>query len=89
MAITKSAKKALRQSERRNIMNAQRKKKVKNLIKEANVLISEKKNEEAKKLLPQIYKALDKTAKKNTIKKNTASRKKSRLTKMINRAAVK
>ncbi|MDD5738879.1 MAG: 30S ribosomal protein S20 [Candidatus Pacebacteria bacterium] len=89
MAIKESAKKALRQSERRNIMNSQRKKKVKNLIKEVNVLIGGKKAEEAKKLLPQIYKALDKTAKKNTIKKNTASRKKSRLTKMINKASSK
>ncbi|MEK7103938.1 MAG: 30S ribosomal protein S20 [Patescibacteria group bacterium] len=85
MAIKESAKKALRQSERRNIMNAQRKKKVKNLIKEVKVLVGEKKIDEAKKLLPQIYKALDKTAKKNTIKKNTASRKKSRITKMINK----
>lgn len=89
MAIKESAKKALRQSERRNIMNTQRKKKVKNLIKEVRVLIGEKKIAEAKKLLPQIYKALDKTAKKNTIKKNTASRKKSRITKMINKVATR
>ncbi len=88
MAITKSAKKALRQSVKRNIMNTQRKKKVKNLIKEIKVLVDEKKGEEAKKLLPQIYKALDKTAKKDTIKKNTASRRKSRLTKMVNKATV-
>ena len=39
--------------------------------------------DEAKKMLPELYKALDKTAKVGTIKKNTASRKKSRLTKMI------
>lgn len=89
MAITKSAKKALRQSKRRNIMNSKRKKKVKNLIKEVKILVEQKKNEEAKKLLPEIYKALDKTAKKNTIKKNTASRKKSRIAKMINKVAVK
>jgi len=89
MAIKESAKKALRQSERRNIMNSQRKKKVKNLIKEVKILVEQKKTEEAKKLLPQIYKALDKTAKKDTIKKNTASRKKSRITKMINKTGVK
>ena len=39
--------------------------------------------EEALKLLPEIYKAIDKTAKRGVIKKNTASRKKSRLTKAI------
>ncbi len=86
MAITKSAKKALRQSKRRNVMNSQQKKKIKNLIKEVKILVEQNKTEEAKKLLPQIYKALDKTAKKNVIKKNTASRKKSRIAKMINRA---
>ena len=46
-------------------------------------MVSEKRIEEAKKLLPQIYKILDKSAKVNVIKKNTASRKKSRLTKLI------
>lgn len=85
--ITTSAKKALRQNERRRRMNLQRKKKIKTLIKEVKFLLVEKKPEEAKKLLPQLYKALDKTAKKNTIKKNTASRRKSRITKMLNKAA--
>lgn len=41
--------------------------------------------EEALKLLPQAYKAIDKAAKTNVIKKNTAARKKSRLTKLINK----
>jgi ribosomal protein S20 len=36
--------------------------------------------------LPQIYKALDKAAKVGVIKKNTASRKKSRLTIFFNKA---
>lgn len=85
MPITQSAKKALRQNKKRRIRNLQRKKKIKELIKQARSLIGEKKIEEAKKLLPQIYKALDKTAKVGTIKKNTASRKKSRLAKLINK----
>ncbi len=87
MPITDSAKKALRQNVRRKAQNLQRKKKIKTLIKEVKILVAQKKNAEAKKLLPQIYKALDKTAKKDTVKKNTASRKKSRLTKMINKIA--
>jgi len=45
--------------------------------------VSEKKIEEAKKLLPQVYKVLDKAAKTKLIKKNTASRKKSRIAKLI------
>ena len=41
--------------------------------------------EEARKLLPQVYKLLDKAAKSGLIKKNTASRKKSRIAKAISR----
>ena len=83
MPITKSAKKALRQNVRRRARNLVYKKKMRDLIKRVRNLVSEKKNEEAKKLLPQIYKVLDKTAKVGIIKKNTASRKKSRLTKLV------
>lgn len=85
MPITKSAKKALRQNIRRKAKNLVYKKKMKNLIKEVRGLVSEKKIEEAKKLLPQIYKILDKAGKVGVIKKNTASRKKSRLTKLVNK----
>jgi len=49
-------------------------------------LIAQKKFAEVKKLLPRLYKTLDKTAKVGIIKKNTANRKKSRLTKSLNKA---
>jgi len=83
MPITKSAKKALRQSERRKIRNLQKKEKIKKLIKQVKGLALGKKIEEAQKLLPRVYKILDKAAKIGLIKKNTASRKKSRLAKAI------
>jgi len=83
MPITKSAKKALRQSVKRKKGNLQRKRKIKDLVKEIRNLVAQKKIAEAKKLLPQVYKAFDKAAKVKTIKKNTASRKKSRLTKLL------
>ncbi len=83
MPITKAAKKALRQSKRRRVKNLQKNKKLKDLLKEIRILISEKKIDEAKKLLPQVYKALDKAAKTNLIKKNTAARKKSRIAKFL------
>ncbi len=105
MPITKSAKKALRQSLKRKVKNLQKKDKIKNLIKQVRSLVSQKKVkedkssfpaslsrdessaiEEAKKLLPEIYKALDKATKTGVIKKNTAARKKSRITKLISRA---
>lgn len=84
MPITKSAKKALRQSIKRRKRNLIYKKKMKNLLKEVKKLVLAKKIKEAKELLPKIYKILDKAAKVGVIKKNTASRKKSRITKLIN-----
>lgn len=53
------------------------------LIKQVRALVSSEKKDEAQKLLPQTYKALDKAAKAGLIKKNTASRRKSRLTKLL------
>jgi len=85
MPITKSAKKSLRQNKKRARRNIQRKKKIRGLIKEVKKMLSENKVEEAKKLLPEIYKSLDKAAKVGTIKENTAARKKSRITKLINK----
>ena len=83
MPITKSAKKALRQEVRRRVHNLQQKRKLKNLLKKFDFFIFEKKHTEAQNILPQIYKILDKAAKAGLIKKNTASRKKSRITKLI------
>lgn len=56
---------------------------MKELVKQFQSLISGGKKEEAKSLLSQVYKAIDKAAKRGVIKKNTASRKKSRLTKLL------
>ena len=79
MAITHAAKKALRQNPKRRAKNIEDGTKIKKLLKEVRTLILEKKIEEAKKILPQVYKILDKAAKTGFIKKNTASRKKSRI----------
>ena len=83
MPIKQSAKKALRQSKKANARNLRAKKTMKVLVKQVRALAGEKKTEEIKALLPQLYKALDKGAKTGLIKKNTASRRKSRLTKLI------
>lgn len=83
MPITKSAKRALRKSLKRRKRNIPQKQNIKDLLKEVRNLVSQRKNEEAKKLLPQVYKTLDKAAKIGLIKKNTAARKKSRITKLI------
>ena len=83
MPIKKAAKKALRQSMGRRKRNLIYKNKVKDLIKKVRVLVAEKKLSEAKAILPQVYQALDKAAKVGVIKKNAASRKKSRIAKSL------
>ncbi|MDO8559264.1 MAG: 30S ribosomal protein S20 [bacterium] len=83
MAIIKSAKKALRQSIKKRARNLIYINKIKSLVKEARLLVAQKKAKEARDILPQIYKIFDKAAKVGIIKKNTASRKKSRITKLI------
>lgn len=83
MPIIRSAKKALRQSDTRRERNERRKKALKTTVKSFRKLVSGKQLDAAKEMLPKVYKVLDKTAKVGTIKKNTASRMKSRLTKMV------
>jgi len=79
MPITRSAKKALRQNKKHKARNLKYKNKIKNLTKKALVLVKESKKEELNKLLPSIYKALDKASKTGVLKKNTASRRKSKI----------
>ncbi len=82
MPITKSAKKALRQSSRRRVRNLQKKRVYNDLIKEIKKSVNSGKKQAAVALLPKLYKALDKAVKTNVIKKNKAARLKSRLTKL-------
>lgn len=79
MPITESAKKALRQSVRRHARNLAQSETYKHTLKETRALVGAGKIEEAKKLLPALQKALDKAVKTGVIKKNKASRLKSRV----------
>jgi len=81
MAITSSAKKALRASRKKRIFNLRRKATIEKEIK----LVSIKDKAGAAKLIPSIYKALDKAVKTDYIKKNTASRTKSRVMAVFNK----
>jgi len=83
MPITTSAKKALRGSKKKRVFNLRRKNEMQSVIKEYKKLILAKKTDEAKKLIPKLQKAIDKAEKRGIIKKNNASRKKSRLLKTI------
>ncbi len=83
MPITQSAKKALRQSKRKRVTNVKYLTKIRAITKQIKKLTQENKLREAQALLPKVYQALDKAAKKDVIKKNAASRKKSRITRSL------
>lgn len=82
MPITKNAKKALRMSLRKKAMNDQTKKAVKEIVKSTEKLAVAKKWKDAKASLPKAYSAIDKAVKKGVLKKNTAARKKARLSRV-------
>lgn len=82
MPITKSAKKNIRVSGRKKAINDRRKKVMKEVIKKIEKAVKTDKKA-AEKMLATAYQAIDKAAKRGVIKKNNASRKKSRLTKLV------
>jgi len=85
MPNTKSAIQRVRRVNKQTFVNRIRKSKYKSIIKEISLLITAKKKKEAVKLLPKFNSQLMKIAKVGVIKKQTASRKISRLTKKINK----
>jgi len=85
MPNTKSAIQRVRRVNKQTSVNRIRKSKYKSIIKEISLLITAKKKKEAVKLLPKFNSQLMKIAKVGVIKKQTASRKISRLTKQINK----
>ncbi len=87
MAITESAKKALRNSAKKRVFNLRKKDLVSKAVKNIGKLISAKKKDEAQAFFPSVQKILDKAVKTNLIKKNTAARKKSRIVAMIKKIA--
>lgn len=86
MAITSSAKKAIRSSEKKRIFNVRRKGALHDTTKSLTKALAAKDVAGAEKLLPAAYKAIDKACKRGVIKSNTANRKKARLAASIKRA---
>lgn len=85
MPNTKSAKKALRVSLRKRKVNKAKNYKIKNSLKEfRRVLATNPK--EYKDAMSKVYSALDKAVKTNFIHKKRADRKKSRISKMVEKA---
>ena len=83
MAITSSAKKAIRVSLRKKAINDRRTKTLKETVRNLEKAVKAGKKDEALKMLPAAFAAVDKAAKRGVIKKNTASRKKSRLSRIV------
>lgn len=81
MANTSSAKKAERVAGRRRVFNIRHKRAVHTAVKTAGKAVAAKQGKEALASLPALYQAIDKAAKHGTLKKNTAARMKSRITK--------
>ncbi len=86
MANTSSAKKALKQNIKRNLINTARRSATRTFVKKVHDAIDAGKNaNEVNALLAQAASFLGKAVGKDVMHKNTASRKLSRLTKKVKR----
>ena len=86
MPITKGAKKAVRNSERKRVFNTRRVRRIRTATKDVEKLVAAGDVAGAEAKLPEAYKAIDKATKMDTLKPNTAARRKSRLANLIKRA---
>jgi small subunit ribosomal protein S20 len=84
LANHKSAIKRAGQNEIRRMRNKSVKTRIKNSVKDVRLAVSEKSSEAALKKLDDAQSIIDKAAKKGAIHTKTASRKISRLTKLVN-----
>ncbi len=89
MANSKSAKKRVLVAERNRVRNQAVKTRVKTMVKKVLSEVEDASLENAKVALSVAYKELDKAVSKGILKKNTASRKKSRLAAKVNKISVK
>ena len=86
MPILHAAYKSIKVTKRRTMRNQPIKSRIKRETKQFIDLVTSKKLDEAKKQLAKLISELDKANSKGIIHKNTASRKKSRLTKKLQSA---
>jgi small subunit ribosomal protein S20 len=87
MAITKSAKKAIRVAKRRRVFNVARQHQLHDAVALVRKAVVAGEASEASKLLPAAFKAIDKAAKRHVISQNAAANKKSGLAKAIARVS--
>lgn len=89
MANTRSAEKQRRQAEKRNERNRAAKSRLRSSLKKTRGTIASSEGKVETATLSAGFSAVDKAAKAGVIKKNTASRYKSRLAKAAKRATAK
>ena len=89
MANIKSSKKAIKVIAKKTEANHDYKVRVKNTIKECEKAIAAKDVAAATEAVKKVQKNIDKAVSKGVMKKNTADREKSRLTKKVNTMEVK
>ena len=87
MANIKSAMKRIRTSEKRRVRNAAVRSTVRTSVKSARAAIEGGQGDQAREALLHTIQVLDKAVTKGVIHKNTAARKKSRLTRQLNALA--
>ncbi len=83
MANIKSSKKAIKVIAKKTENNHELKARVRNLIKNCDKAILSNDKDNAQKLLADVQKYVDRAVSKGLIKRNTADREKSRLTKKV------
>ncbi len=83
MPITKSAVKAAKQSKVRQSRLLPFKTNMRTMMRKLRDAVAEGKKEEAQKLIPVVYKAIDTAAKKGIIKPNNADNKKSSMARAL------
>jgi len=76
-----------RADKKRHLHNLKIKQELKKTLKKFQALLTAKNASEAKALLGKVFSQLDKAAKKRIIHRQTANRRKSRLTKRLGKAA--
>jgi small subunit ribosomal protein S20 len=86
MAHSLSAKKRIRQNEKRNARNRARKDKIRTATRDFTEAVDEGNLDEAEQKLRAASQILDRVASKHTIHKNTAARRRSRMAKALNKA---
>ncbi len=84
MAHSLSAKKRVRQTEKRRARNRSRKELIKNEVRGFTTVLATGDAKKAEDALNKVVSRLDKVAAKGTIHKNTAARKRSRMAKKLN-----